>query len=194
MEIDWVKTFPSEYDAERKKFERLPQTIPWGTDADENLWMTIEWLLRENRVNEIRYCEDPIIYPMRDGWFKAEFEDGRFIHACFPKDLFKFRLQFEAAAMNFRMIEPSDVQAHFRAIDAARQKLWCAWKCFGGDGRREEPKVYTYDENATDADLDLFLAPKGWPRVWKNRCFRCQSDLPGALQAWVSMQYKLTDL
>lgn len=189
MDIDWREIYRSNDDGRVKKFVELPRIIPWGSEFEENITITLEWLLRDGRNDDIRYSKEPTVNFVRDNWYRAEFEEGRFLHCCYPQDLLKFRGQYEMIINQIKELDEINMLEIKELADNARSRLWSAWNCFGGDGEKQEPKV----EKFTD-DLQFIPSYQEWPRVWSNSCKKCCDPLPKALQIWVKFQHsKLKD-
>ncbi len=190
MNINWTKVYSSTRHLGRTmKFDVLPNSIPWGESVEENLWMTLEWLVRESRGEHIRFSKEPMLRPVRDDWYQAEFEndDGRFVHICYPSDILKFRGQYEGVKRSLE--ESSCMQQEQQQLrKQAQQLLWSAWGCIGNDGERTKPPPPSSDE--------IYIPIwHEWAREWKNQCSRCCAPLPKSLQMWIKLQHsKLKDV
>lgn len=187
IELDWESVYqPDRGTKTMKKFAQLSASIPWGMDFEENVWTTLEWLVRDGRKEEIRYNPDPLLNPVRDGWYNSEFDEGRFFHVCYPQDMLKFRGQYDSLRMQL-MDSPDDLRKGKELLKDCKARLWSAWNCVGADGDRVEPEA-PVDE--------LYVATPyfEWPREWTNQCSRCCAPLPKALRMWVKLQHsKLKD-
>lgn len=193
MKIQWnqiyTKKAKNQYYITNNKFALLPKIIPWSNDYDVNIWATTEWLYRSGKKEEIEICEEEVLNPIRDNWFRAEFEEGLFIHCCYPEDIIRFRRQYEMIYSNIREAEKDPTISIFKQIhndcEFARSKLWAAWKCLGADGH----KVSIKDKN-NEVDMFEFEHPYSmWPRQWNKQCSRCCEPLPKALQMWIKLQH-----
>jgi hypothetical protein len=186
MIIEWENIYTGS--EKSKKFEPLPKLIPWLITMEENVHLTAEWLFRDARALEVRFHEEPILNPVKDGWYNCEFEDGRFLHACYPQDLLKFRAQYEGLFQQIPDLNKEGITQAIDTIKLARRALWSAWNCIGGDGMRKEPKQ-------PKEDLFYLTIHSGiqpwvyWPRHWTNQCSRCCAPLPKSLQVWVKLQH-----
>jgi len=189
--LQWSKIFPRRptgiyYD--NSKFNQLPRAIPWTMDFDTNIWLTLEWLWREGKKDKIKLYEKDLLNPIRDNWFKVEFEEGFFIHCCYPEELLKFRRQYESLLFNILELDKDPTISRFNQIKetsgVAREMLWSAWKCFGCDGVRTPPK----DEDE-EGFLSLETLYDDWPRRWNKQCSLCCFPLPKSLQIWVKLQH-----
>jgi hypothetical protein len=104
VNVRWEAIFEpyNEHRAHPKKFAQLPNTPSWSESFEENLSLTLEWLLREARDDVIRLSPTPIITPVMDSWYRAEFEEGRFFHICFKSEMLEFRHQYETQLEHLR--------------------------------------------------------------------------------------------
>lgn len=200
MEIDWARVYKpyTNYKAQQMigKFQVLPKPPPWVGDIEH---VTMEWLLRDNRADEVRLSEDPILTKGKDGWYIAEFEEGRFIHVCFPDKLVDFRRQYESHWLQINMMEGVQLATQIKLTEEyqerARQALWSSWNCLGTDGIRTRPPVKAETTDDIFDEIEAGLNPHHWPRVWLNQCNRCAEPLPRSLQMWIKLNYsKLAEL
>ncbi len=195
VEVDWKKIFVAynEGEARKKKFQILPKVFPWAGDFQENVELTLEWLIREGKSDEVRLSKEPVTNVVKDGWYTLEAEPGHFIHVCYPREMLKFRGQYESLRQQI-MGECSDehlLKTVLETAEAARTKLWSAWGCIGHDGERVEPD---WDKLNTTDHFEL-ASFQNWPQKWTYNCSKCCSDLPKSLQAWQKLQHtKLKDL
>jgi hypothetical protein len=193
MNIDWTKVYmPDPEGSPRpKKFIVLPATVPWSMDKDTNLWATVEWVYRAGRKEETRYDRNPTLNLIKDGWYRCEREEGKFLHACYPKDIISFRRQYESIYHSLGV--PETFIEREKLTKIAREKLWAIWNCIGYDGIKRQPK-----EPSDDAPLEDILTYSNyhdWPEVWMNTCSRCCAPLPKGIQMWVKLQHsKLKDI
>lgn len=200
-EVPWDKIFPpyanETLSARGGKFQILPSPLPWVGTPEDSISLTLEWILRDNRADDIRLCEDPVVNCIRERWYRAEFEDGRFIHVCYPKEFIDFRRMYEGAWQQMALVAngscATQITMYHEATTRARSFLWSAWNCTGGDGFRKNPDATpkTTGEDGPDfADLVAdFSPPMEWPRVWTHKCSRCGTPLPQGLQLWVALQH-----
>jgi hypothetical protein len=204
MNIDWRVVFEDYPSAGRvKKFSVLPGTIPWGMDQDTNLWATLEWLYRDGKADDVRFVEEPVLNPVKDGWFRSECEEGLFLHACYPKDIFQFRRRYESLHSCIReMKNDTDGENMLTMMqtncDNARKQLWAGWNCLGSDGSRrprDEGLAGLLEDEYSKKELREIIPYSQWVSKWTNKCNRCCVDLPKALQMWVKLQHSdLADL
>ena len=184
MDIDWSNIYAAYNEGEQRKmkFQILPKSLPWAGDFQENVDLTLEWLIREGKADDVRLAEEPVVNIVSNQWYTIESEPGRFVHVCYPQEMLKFRGQFES--MRERLVMSFDIQLN---IEAARTQLWSAWNCIGGDGKRVEPG---YDSDSLDGeDLTPVVPYLDWPREWNYRCFKCCEDLPKNLKLWQKLQH-----
>lgn len=190
MDLDWATIFyPKIEDGiQRKKFDILPRVLPWAGDFQENVDLTVEWLVRDGKRDEVRLARAPVINVVRNGWYTIEAEDGQYLHCCYPQDMLKFRGQYEALRGQIMGTDVENLSNVTQTAESARTLLWSAWHCLGGDGRRVEPT-----DNPTDKlgmPMIQPLTPSGeWPRKWTYQCFKCCEDLPKNLKLMQKMQH-----
>jgi hypothetical protein len=191
MNINWDRVFNDyrENGIREKKFEVLPCAIPWGSDMEENLHLTLEWLFRDGKKDDVRRSEEPVLNLICDGWFRCESEDGLFLHACYPEEIFSFRRKYEGLYFCIRDMEEDPegrnmlTEMHSNC-NAARRILWSAWNCLGKDGDKVDPNL-----NLEPEQLHELKPYSQWERTWTNKCSRCCAELPKALQMWVKLQH-----
>lgn len=194
--IDWGFVFDNYSESGDKKFTRVVNNIPWTPDVDDNLWMTVEWLYRNGRVIDVRLAEDPVLYPVKEGWYMSEAESGQFIHICYPQDLLKFRTEYEGLR-NLLLTDTlcqSQVARGQEIVKQALRKLWMAWNCLGVDGNKVDPASLEEPDDEDALRTTAIVPYKNWPREWKQKCPRCSAALPKNLQIWVKLKHgKLKD-
>ncbi len=190
MDVDWKTVYHPHIvgEARKMKFQILPKVFPWAGDFQENVDLTVEWLVREGKDDKVRFSEEPAIVEATGNWYTIESEPGQFLHCCYPADMLKFRGQFEALRHQIMGSDVQNLSMITETAEAARTMLWSAWNCLGGDGKRIEPAYDMKDESGLPT-LQPIIPPSEWPREWKYRCYKCCEDLPKALKLWQKMQY-----
>jgi len=193
--IDWSRVYAPYADpyvaTQGRKFDPLPKPLPWvGGPADTDR-LTIEWLLRDSRADEIRLCEEAILNHVKDHWYRAEFEEGRFVHLCYPASLISFRRQYESLFKQFMVLpeNATGIQMMFELQGLARERLWAAWNTMGGDGMYVAPSPDPGQDDSLDSSALALLEHQNRRPVWNMQCFRCQEPLPRGLQLWVKIQH-----
>lgn len=198
--IEWRDIFPSYVNeslaARGGKFELLPRPLPWVGTREDTLSLTLEWLLRDNRTDDIRLCGEPIVNLIRNRWYRAEFENGRFIHLCYPKEFVDFRRMYESAWQLICLVaeqaNATQITMYHEVTVRARGFLWSLWNCMGGDGMRRQPPKSKVSKDPDPFFTDLAhtnLGYSDWPQIWTNKCSRCGEPLPRALQLWTALQH-----
>ena len=188
MEIDWKDIYAPKNEGEprKAKFQILPKVIPWAGNFQENVELTLEWLIREGKADEVRFSKEPVTDVVREDWYTLEAEPGHFIHVCYPQEMLKFRGQYES--LRAQIMDGAVGEQHttiMEKADACRVLLWSAWNCLGHDGQRSEP-----DYSTLPSDTYVELAKyENWPQKWTYECTRCCSALPRSLQAWQKLQH-----
>lgn len=202
MTVDWKNIYPA-YVAgcvRPKKFVRIPQPLPWAETYPENLHMTAEWLCREGKGDEVRFAPEDVLNAVRGGWYRVEFEPGKFMHICEPQKLLQFRGQYDSSHAQLKEAITLDLLAFGKLVDNSRQLLWSAWRCMGYDGQLVDPNnSVRFDSegalNPPDQIYREYIPYPEWPRHWSNQCSRCCSPLPKALKMWINLQHsKLKDI
>lgn len=173
-EINWLLIYPKYVNSKRapKKFQRLPSLIPWFDSMEDNLWLTLEWIIRDNRIDEIRLCPEPVLNRIKNNWYKAEYDEGRFLHICYPQDFLNFRMQYESFYCHLKTLDTTNILMVENLRNNARRKLWSIWECTGRDGH------YYYNKKTFEPKLR-----------WDNKCSLCSEPLPKSLQMWVKLQH-----
>lgn len=185
MNVDWKAIYRRDdikSTSRHKKFSILPGLLPWEPTGAENLWATLEWLIRDGRKDDVRFSETAVTNHVREHWYRSEIEEGRFIHICYPTEMLKYRGQYEALHQHLKETEQQDIMHLHELAAAARLKLWSAWNCIGSDGNKVEP-VYPVEEFHELVPYQL------WDQEWQNQCSKCCDPLPKALQMWVKLQH-----
>lgn len=188
MEIDWKEIYVHRGEARKMKFSILPRTIPWAGDFQENVDLTVEWLFREGKSDEIRFSKEEVIIEATNGWYTVESQPGQFLHCCYPQDMLKFRGQYENLRHQIMGSDTQTLSTITETAESARTLLWSAWNCLGGDGRRIEPRYDSVDKLGMPM-LQPMIPPNEWEQVWTYRCYKCCEDLPKALKLWQKMQH-----
>lgn len=191
--IDWSNVYHRD-EPQGKKFERLPKPIRWTQDFDQNLADTLEWLVRSGRSPKVRYSNETTVNHNVDSWYQYALVDGIFFHICYPQDLLMFRQRYDGLFLNLEM--QKEISGSALRLKNARNQLWNAWHCIGVDGNRRQDNKDP--ERITDVGGEnlVFEAAdaaswRGWKQYWDNKCSRCSTPLPKALQAWIVLQIRL---
>lgn len=143
-----------------KKFDVPIKPLPWLLSFDENIHLTLEWLLRDHRKVEIRLKPDPLVRHCREHWYMSDFEDARFSHVCYPQDLLKFRSQYDGAYEEYKSLPMTEMSK--RAIEVTRRckaLLWEQWHCIGKDGHFNKETGQLYYKYACSRCGDIM--PRG---------------------------------
>jgi hypothetical protein len=159
---------------QNSKFEQPILPIPWGTDYHDNVALTLEWLVRDHRRDQLRLKPEFLHSPTRKFWFHNEYDPGMFMHVCYPKDLLKFRMQYDSAYVEWSVLPPQEMSSRaIKMFDNCKQLLWYQWNCIGKDG--------FYGDGDT---LD-----------YRYECSRCYEKMPKGVRMFtVLTQSKLKDL
>ncbi len=192
MDVNWseVYTHRIEGEARKMKFAILPRVLPWAGDFQENVDLTLEWLVREGKADEVRFAKEPVINAVRDGWYTVEAEDGQYLHCCYPADLLKFRGQYENLRSQIMGTDTETLSTMMAKAESARTLLWSAWNCIGGDGKRTEPSANGIQVNDDGSrQIQLLIQPSEWPRTWTYKCYKCCEPLPKGLQLMQKMNH-----
>lgn len=161
--------------AQNSKFDQPIVPIPWGTDYHENVALTLEWLVRDHRRDQLRLKEELLHERTREFWFHNEYDPGIFMHVCYPKDILKFRMQYDAAYAEWNALPPQEMSSRaIKMLDNCKQLLWYQWKCIGKDG---------------------FPSLEGDGVDYRYWCSRCFEKMPKGVKMFtVLTQSKLKDL
>lgn len=152
-------------DVMNKKFELPILPIPWSNDYKENVALTLEWLVRDHRKDDIRLDEDEILEHVREFWYRSTHFEGEYTHVCYPHNILQLRHQYDEAHAFLRNLSPSDMSTHVINIKKhLSQLLWAAWKCTGRDGTRNKE---------TGKPLYIY------------KCSRCGNAMPKSIKAYV---------
>lgn len=157
-----------------KKFESLIKPIPWYSDFDKNIALTLEWLVRDHRKENLRLYRKFLHQHVRDLWFHNEYDPGTFVHVCFPNDLLNYRMQYDAIYAQQAELEAVQMsKSAIYLIDTGIQRLWSQWKCIGKDGISK-----------INGDIK-----------YKYSCSRCCSEMPKGVKMFIMLtQSKLKDI
>lgn len=198
--IDWSAVFSKEEEVGRK-FDRLPQPIPWTMDYEQNLIDTMEWLFRAGTKEVIRLCPGQQFELMNDRWYKYAPLEGLYYHICYPKEMLMYRTRYDA--LHAQVVGNNDLKGARDRIKLARQALWSGWRCFGHDGKLREPRhdeefVSETDPNDRWVYSTVFnenerIPYKYWKQNWRKRCSICSEDLPKQLRMNIFVLKKLKD-
>ena len=191
MEVDWQEVFHPYIEGEvrKMKFSILPKVFSWTSDLQENIDLTVEWLIREGKADDVRLSLEPVVASATNGWYTVESEPGQFLHCCYPADMLKFRGQYETLREQLVEVDVQTLSVITQTAESARTLLWSAWGCLGGDGSRVAP-YYPPDNDADGIPVyRQIVPPSEWPRVWNYRCYKCCEDLPKSLKLWQKMQH-----
>jgi hypothetical protein len=191
MDVNWKEVYHPYIEGEprKMKFKILPKVFPWAGDFQENVDLTVEWLVREAKDDEVRLAEESVIENAGNGWYTLEHEPGQFLHCCYPQDLLKFRGQYENVREHIMGNAVENLSTITESADAARTLLWSAWNCLGGDGKRIEPEYKTEFAPGEVIEYQPIIPANEWERQWNYKCFKCCEDLPKALKLWQKMQH-----
>ncbi len=197
MDVNWNDVYAPVIEGEprKMKFAILPKLFPWVGDFQANVDLTLEWLIREGKADEVRLSQEPVINAVRDGWYTVEAEPGQYLHCCYPQDLLKFRGQYETLRGQIMGSNVENLSMINQTAESARKLLWSAWNCIGGDGKRIEPDYEPLVDEDGHKTFQLIVSSNEWPRKWNYTCRICCEPLPKSLQLIQKMQFgKLAEL
>lgn len=190
--IDWLKVYHKD-ETVGKKFNHLPQPIPWTDDFETNVADTLEWLYRSGMKNENRFYPDSLFNEATDHWFRSERLPGEFVHVCYPQEMLAYRGRYDSIFAAIQ--EGGNITQAIKAIDSARSVLWGAYGCTGSDGKKVQPKPEdeaTVDFHGSAMELHGSDIPyKHWKQEWTYHCSRCGSDIPKSIRLSIFLEMKL---
>lgn len=160
------------------KFSDPIGLIPWTTDFNTNVLLTLDWLTRDHRSEEQQLSESLLHNHVKEFWFHNEFHQGYLIHICFPTELLSFRMQYESAYNELKTLPPANMSVDgIRLIHTCKDLLWKQWRCFGKDG---------YLDTKRDKPTTKIL--------YRYECSRCGMKTPKGIKMFLMLtQSKLKD-
>lgn len=171
----------------------LPRTLPfWASDPETNVHHTVEWLARNGRKNtpppktaadsfwearklgeRLGYWQvkpEPVTLPLKDGWFRQEWTDGRtFYHVCDAAELLKYRRMYEA---------------NWGQHPQVRFNLWLSlWSVCGRDG-----VYYSKWDDKLDTPAEGHQPYTSSDFRYQFKCSKCIAPMHKGMIAWIKLQ------